>query len=293
MQTVIQKKYFLLLFPVIACLLLFYKFQPTDIILFSKTNQIKTIPIDEKNIRVFVVNLDRSTDRYNNISKQFDKNNLSHERFSAVNGYTLEVLDQKGKIFTGLELKNDPLLLSFDKSYIVQCPSENINYYNNRKKQHYTLTAGELGCYCSHREIWLKMVRENIPYTLIVEDDAILDNNFQKQYLKLLRHLPAQWDLVYLSLIYFKDDIFQNVDNNHYLKKIIKKGFNTTTSYLVSLEGAKKLLKYSIDFNLPIDNMMEQIIIRHKLQAYISAPFLIKADDNFEGSTISEMGRTR
>lgn len=137
------------------------------------------------------------------------------------------------------------------------------------------------------------MVRENIPYTLIIEDDAILDNKFQKQYLKLLKHLPAQWDLVYLSLIYFKDNIFQDVYNNPYLKKIIKKGFNTTTSYLISLEGAKKLLKRSIEFNLPIDNSMEQIIIQHKLQAYISVPFLIKAVDNFESSTISEMGRTR
>ncbi|MFV0251250.1 MAG: hypothetical protein AB8U53_06510 [Rickettsia aeschlimannii] len=26
--------------------------------------------------------------------------------------------------------------------------------------------AGELGCYCSHREIRLKMVKDNIPYAL-------------------------------------------------------------------------------------------------------------------------------
>lgn len=123
MQTIIQKKYFLLLlFPVIVCLLLFYKFQPTEIILFSKTNQIKTIPVYEKHIRVFVVNLDRSADRYKVISKQLDNNNLVYERFSAVNGYNLQMLDKKGKIFTGLDMKNDPLLLSFDKSYTIQCP---------------------------------------------------------------------------------------------------------------------------------------------------------------------------
>nr|WP_261763585.1 glycosyltransferase family 25 protein [Rickettsia parkeri] len=37
----------------------------------------------------------------------------------------------------------------------------------------HTLTAGELGCYCNHREIWLKMVKDNIPYALIIKDDAI------------------------------------------------------------------------------------------------------------------------
>ncbi|MFV9835404.1 MAG: glycosyltransferase family 25 protein [Rickettsia aeschlimannii] len=58
------------------------------------------------------------------------------------------------------------LFISLDNGYTVLCPSENINYYSDSKILNHTLIAGELGCYCSHREIRLKMVKDNIPYAL-------------------------------------------------------------------------------------------------------------------------------
>ncbi|MFV9957086.1 MAG: glycosyltransferase family 25 protein [Rickettsia conorii subsp. raoultii] len=136
--------------------------------IFLKTYQIGSAPLEEKDIKIFIVNLDRSTDRYNNISKQFDNNNLFYERFSAVDGYNLSITDAGGKRFTGLDVKNNPALLSLDNGYTVLCPSENINYYSDSKILNHTLTAGELGGYCSHREIWFKMVKDNIPYALII-----------------------------------------------------------------------------------------------------------------------------
>ena len=152
------------------------------IFIFLKTYQISTAPLKEKDIKIFIVNLDRSTDRYNHISKQFDNNNLTYERFSAVDGYNLSITDEAGKRFTGLDVKNNPSLLSFDNIYTVLCPSENINYHPDSKILNHTLTAGELGCYCSHREIWIKMIKENIPYALIIEDDAILNDDFRNKF---------------------------------------------------------------------------------------------------------------
>ncbi|BBJ32086.1 hypothetical protein RAS_11950 [Rickettsia asiatica] len=52
------------------------------IFIFLKTYQIGSAPLEEKDIKIFIVNLDHSTDRYNNISKQFDNNNLPYERFN-------------------------------------------------------------------------------------------------------------------------------------------------------------------------------------------------------------------
>ncbi|KJV80141.1 glycosyltransferase 25 family protein [Rickettsia hoogstraalii str. RCCE3] len=103
------------------------------IFIFLKTYQIGSAPLEEKDIKIFIVNLDRSTDRYNNISKQFDNNNLSYERFSAVDGYNLSITDTAGKRFTGLDVKNNPALLSLDNGYTVLCPSENINYFSDSK----------------------------------------------------------------------------------------------------------------------------------------------------------------
>ncbi|KJW04953.1 glycosyltransferase family 25 protein [Rickettsia argasii] len=158
--------------------------------IFLKTYQIGSTPLEVKDIKIFIVNL-RSTDRYNNISKQFDNNNLFYERFSAVDGYNLSITDAGGKRFTGLDVKNKPALLSLDNGYTVLCSSENINYYSDSKILNHTLTASELGCYCSHREIWLKMVKNNIPDALIIEDDAILNDDFRNKFLTMLKHLPT------------------------------------------------------------------------------------------------------
>ena len=79
------------------------------IFIFLKTYQIGSAPLEEKDIKIFIVNLDHSTDRYNNISKQFDNNNLPYERFNTVDGYNLSITDAAGKRFTGLDVKNNPL----------------------------------------------------------------------------------------------------------------------------------------------------------------------------------------
>ncbi|ARD87203.1 glycosyl transferase [Rickettsia amblyommatis] len=259
--------------------------------IFLKTYQIGSTPLEEKDIKIFIVNLDRSTDRYNNISKQCDNNNLFYERFSTVDGYNLSITDAGGKRFTGLDVKNNPALLSLDNGYTVLCPSENINYYSDSKILNHTLTAGELGCYCSHREIWLKMVKDNIPYALIIEDDAILNDDFRNKLLTMLKHLPTDRDLIYLSLSHSKNKIFYNIYNNPYLKKIGHGGyFNTTTGYLIHLKAAQKFLEYSKNFTLEIDNVMYQAFMHSEVQSYVTSPFLIHATPNSEDSIIFEMG---
>jgi len=287
-----MKKYFFIVSIIIICSLLIYKSLPNEILLFSKIYQIKTISLKEDNVKIFIINLDRSGDRYNDIKKQFDSNNLSYERFSAVDGYTLPIINQEGEKFTGLDIKNNPSLLSLDNNYTVMCPSENINYHADSKILDRTLAAGELGCYCSHREIWLKMVKENIPYALIVEDDAILNDDFRNKFLIMLKYLPAKWDLIYFYIVQSPDKEFHHIYNNQYLKKIGMNGvFNTTTGYLINLETAKKLIKYSKNFTWPIDDVMQQAVIHKEVQAYVTIPFLIKANQISENSIIFEMGR--
>ena len=62
--------------------------------IFLKTYQIGSAPLEEKDIKIFIVNLDRAAlIDITNISKQFDNNNLFYERFSAVDGYNLSITD--------------------------------------------------------------------------------------------------------------------------------------------------------------------------------------------------------
>ncbi|MFA0123781.1 glycosyltransferase family 25 protein, partial [Vibrio sp. 10N.261.48.A2] len=85
--------------------------------------------------KIFVINLESSTERKKNISRQLDELSLPFELFSAVDGRTSP---------------SHPLL----------------SYYNDELSQTFrakTLSAGQLGCYASHFLLWGKCVELNQP----------------------------------------------------------------------------------------------------------------------------------
>jgi GR25 family glycosyltransferase involved in LPS biosynthesis len=50
--------------------------------------------------KIYVINLDKSTDRLEAISKQLKAQNLEFTRFPAVMGLDLKIEDEHGRIFT-------------------------------------------------------------------------------------------------------------------------------------------------------------------------------------------------
>lgn len=64
------------------------------------------------------------------------------------------------------------------------------------------LTFGEKGCAFSHRLIYEKMLKECIPYAVILEDDVVLPKNFKEIVIKSINHNNICWD--WLSFDYPK-----------------------------------------------------------------------------------------
>lgn len=274
-------KYIVLLLTVIIISFSLFKFLP-KVILTTK-------PLLENDIKVFVINLDRTPQRYQKITQQLQKNGLNYERFNAIDGYLLEIVDDKGLKFSGQDIKSNPKLLLPNSYYTIRCPSEDVEYYSDFSMLARTLTAGEFGVYCSHREIWYKMVQENIPYALILEDDSVFSTNFREEFLKAISTLPSYWDFVYLHMIlHAKTKALQNVYNNPLLKKIRTNniGFTSTAAYMISLPAAKALLGYSKKFTWPIDHVLERSIVSKKMEAYAIWPFPINPEGD---SIIGEM----
>ncbi len=65
-----------------------------------------------------------------------------------------------------------------------------------RRENEKTLTPGELGCALSHRLILERIVKEKISYTLVLEDDVLLPENFksviEKEIIK--NNKRTRWD---------------------------------------------------------------------------------------------------
>lgn len=93
-------------------------------------------------MRIFVINLARSTERRACIEIQLSHLNLEYEIIEAVDGSQLS--------YTDIMKETRPL--------------------------NYALSCGEIGCALSHINIYRRIVSECIPMALILEDDALIDS---------------------------------------------------------------------------------------------------------------------
>lgn len=181
-------------------------------------------------VKTFLINLDKSEKRLENCKKQFNNFNILFERVSAVN-------------------------LSLDRD-------KGLRRFYNAKKNKYTyyksLTDGEIGCYLSHRKVWQKIVQENIEYALVLEDDFLLHKGLE-DIDQLLKMVVEPWDLIKLGEIpnkRIKQQILAIADLSLVKFRKIPQG---TYSYLITIKGAKKMLKHSNPFSRPVDIDMQHV----------------------------------
>lgn len=273
----------------------YIEFSQDEIIINNKyVLQIGNQQINRDDLVVYVISLDRTPERYKKIKQQLDKYNIKHVRFSAVDGYNLKFSGATGS-FLGQDLKDGSAAFKYNQLYQVFCPTSTAEYVGNSAILARTLNAGEFGCYCSHVEIWHNIINTKQKYALVLEDDAVLLDNFMQSFNDLLNATPKEWDLIYLHLcegIHLSK--FYNNLNNSLIGKIRTNNgsISGTASYLISLQGAHKLFRHSRNFTLPIDNIMSNIINNEKLRVYKSVEnFITTIDIGNMNSVISDMGQ--
>jgi len=175
-------------------------------------------PNNKSPVHFYVINLDRQPERFAAFKSQADKFGINVERISATDGYKAIFVDQATKYaFTGADVKAQKNTFELKHKYDVYCSYE---AYENKEKPEFTydafeklprlLTAGEIGIDCSARLLWKKIA--NAPddqIAVIFEDDAILLDNFDKNFAEFVKQLPDKWDIAYLDadLFYFKRHI--------------------------------------------------------------------------------------
>lgn len=213
---------------------------------------------------IYVINLDRSHERLNNIKKLFDQHNLKFTRFSAVDGKKLTESETN-------EITN------------VLC-------------RHLLCTKSIIGCARSHFLLWKKLVDDpNNNSYVILEDDATFDENFS-QIIKKLENIDLDYDIVSLhckfsSFACHPTHVVGYVDDQYMIGTPMFP--ISTTAYVISKKGAEKLLKlfneqivYHIDFQIAITRIFKNI------NYYAIYPNLVNSNDiestisNYESHSI-------
>lgn len=202
---------------------------------------------------IYVINLDKSKDRLDELTKNFNKYGVKFTKFSAIYGKDLD--------------------------------AEEINKRASMLCRHFLCNYSMIGCAMSHFSLWEKLSKDpKNEYYIIMEDDAQIDGKFKEVIRKIERDsLNGKLNFDILSLYcWSKLNCFQFRDIHRITDDYII-GIslypNSTASYIISKKGANKILQYFKKINYHLDI---EIAIRHlfnDLIYYTISPNLVTVNN--------------
>ena len=174
---------------------------------------------------IYVISLTHATERRASISKRLTAAGVTYKIIDAVDG------------------------AKFDTNTIA----DRLRQDKFRAKYDRAMSPGEIGCFLSHYDLWQRMVTEQTPFALVLEDDAEWDDDFFRVVTDLMQS-KYYWNVVHLASpevgrIY---SVLETVGNNRQLARF-KLPMGITAAYLIDLDGAKKLLTQCDEIYEPID----------------------------------------
>ncbi len=173
---------------------------------------------------------------------------------------------------------------------LTKYPAE---YQSQKRINHYCfdMSAGEIGCFLSHRKVWQECVRRS-EICMVLEDDVELLPHFM-QNLQTVLSIQNEWDIFRLHSGGYRAPVLREVVNSlQILENLIDPG--SSAGYLIKPEAAIKLIEHSSNFYTAIDDFIECRWM-HNLRILASDPYLVKAGvfDETSFGTINDRGRPK
>tara|TARA_B100000035_G_C20973828_1_gene542260 strand:- start:129 stop:893 length:765 start_codon:yes stop_codon:yes gene_type:complete len=188
-----------------------------------ETEKFSQCPIDN----TYVINLAKDKERMNTVSKELRRENINFKRFNAIYGKDLNLKSQKCKKY----------------------------FTDNLTKE---LKPGQLGCSMSHITIWEEIAsKNNNNLYMILEDDAIVPKNFNKDVMKYIKEMPKNWDMLLLGANRLIGKKYS--ENLLYTDRSIKRNGNYGLyAYIIKPKTAEKLLKTCEKMDKTIDHYLNK-----------------------------------
>jgi hypothetical protein len=201
---------------------------------------------------VWIINLDKSKDRWNDMLDQVKVlDPLPVNRWSATDGRSMKEQD-----------------FIDEKIPIIIRPQFALESKQERRK-------GEIGCYLSHKKLLehlSKQKAEDDDGHLILEDDVEIEKDTLDKWIKVAENLDKDWDIFFFGI---HDPVLQEAKNG--IAKVTS--IQSLHAYMVRQKSIPKILDVIKIMYDPIDE-----IIRwnsDKLNLYAIVPFVIKQRKNY------------
>ncbi|MBV8576539.1 MAG: glycosyltransferase family 25 protein [Acetobacteraceae bacterium] len=213
---------------------------------------------------VFVINLERDTERRQYMTQLLDRLGMHAEFVTAVDGRTLSAADRE----------------AYD-------PRRALRVYG------VSMLDSEIGCFLSHYRLYERMVRDGIGTALIMEDDVRVDPALPRIARELLDCAVTDWTVIRLDS---KRDQVLDPRSTRFRGIPVatlsggEKVYRLRTrvlgvgAYLIRQEGARRMLDYGQRIFMPIDQTMDRYW-ENGILPYVVRPFPVHQRDDFGSNT--------
>lgn len=190
--------------------------------------------------KIYICHYNKLFERKKSIIKQLDKYKLDNYEF-------VELFDKD-------ELNSKQILDNFPK----------INNIENR------MTAGEKSLALKHAWIILDVYHKNYSSALVLEDDAILCDNFVEQFNNYKKQLPLDWDIGWVGSCFNLRE--PQVSNCNVYKT--DRGSRCTHAFCISKQFTEKVKAEVINIDKPSDHYYNYLVKTFSLNNYWFQPAL-------------------
>jgi len=149
-----------------------------------------------------------------------------------------------------------------------------IDKFDNR------LNNGQKGCGQSHINLWRHIIKNNLPYALVLEDDACFDINWRDKLELFTKEIDdKEWDVIFLNA----SEPCYPID-----KWLLCKEQYLTAGYIISLKGAKTILEMFPDCFYASDWMTSRIQLYNHSYCYFPWLIIQEGNDSTIGGNLEE-----
>lgn len=175
---------------------------------------------------IFIINLDRSPQRWQYVLPSIRQLGWSYSRVSAVDGSALCQEDMQALVD-----------LSSYTSFMGRPPEK-----------------GTVGCSLSHIKAWQKFLNSPFEYALIFEDDVSFDPSLLRKIVEEVLEVPEKWDLVNFENLHRSLNLpLASLAKGHELVTFLTP-VTHAGCYLINRTAARKLLAKALPIRLPVDH---------------------------------------
>lgn len=152
---------------------------------------------------VYVINMDRSTQRLKKVTENLNKAGIDFERFVATDGKDIEITNLKtNKTQLGSYYKDNREKTEVKVPYLIKCDPENNNSttftFHSKERR---AVAGELGLWCSDIKLWKDALKNGYKNIIMFEDDIKVKHpeKLNQQINDFIKVLPLNFDVGFIS----------------------------------------------------------------------------------------------